>query len=76
MAEFQNLPPLTGFNAPFRAEADRQLICVSMLPSPNFASTYYRLQPDPQFLPRPNDDSSFAARSKIPQPCPAATGDQ
>ncbi len=59
MAHFPDTPSFTGFNTPSRIEADiADLVHEGTIP-PELNGAFYRVQPDPQFPPRLDDDISF-----------------
>jgi carotenoid cleavage dioxygenase len=59
MAQFPDTPSFTGFNTPSRIEADiADLQHTGTIP-PELDGAFYRVQPDPQFPPRLEDDISF-----------------
>lgn len=59
MAQFPNTPSFTGFNTPSRIEADiADLAHEGTIPQ-GLNGAFYRVQPDPQFPPRLDDDIAF-----------------
>jgi carotenoid cleavage dioxygenase-like enzyme len=59
MANFPQTMSFTGFNTPSRIEADiADLVHEGTIP-PELNGAFYRVQPDPQFPPRMDDDISF-----------------
>jgi carotenoid cleavage dioxygenase-like enzyme len=59
MAQFPNTPNFTGFNTPSRIEADiADLVHQGHIPT-ELSGAFFRVQPDPQFPPRLDDDISF-----------------
>jgi len=59
MAQFPQTPSFTGFNAPSRIEADIADLAYEGTIPPELNGAFYRVQPDPQFPPRSDDDISF-----------------
>lgn len=59
MAHFPDTPNFTGFNSPSRIEADvANLVHHGEIPA-ELDGAFFRVQPDPQFPPRMDDDISF-----------------
>jgi carotenoid cleavage dioxygenase-like enzyme len=59
MAHFPDTLNFTGFNSPSRVEADiADLVHEGVIP-PELNGAFFRVQPDPQFPPRLEDDISF-----------------
>jgi len=59
MAHFPDTPSYTGFNTPSRIECDiPNLVHEGTIP-PELNGAFFRVQPDPQFPPRLEDDISF-----------------
>lgn len=59
MAHFPDTPSFTGFNTPSRIEADIAGLAHEGTIPPELNGAFYRVQPDPQFPPRLDDDISF-----------------
>ncbi len=65
MANFPDTPNFTGFNSPSRIEADiADLVHEGVIP-PELNGAFFRVQPDPQFPPRLDDDISFNGAGMI-----------
>src|SRR6187397_1327747 len=60
MAHFPQTPSFTGFNTPSRIEADIADLQHSGTIPPELNGAFYRVQPDPQFPPRLDDEAGKA----------------
>ena len=59
MSHFPQTPSFTGFNTPSRIEADIADLAHEGHIPPEINGAFYRVQPDPQFPPRLEDDIAF-----------------
>jgi carotenoid cleavage dioxygenase-like enzyme len=59
MAHFPVTPSFTGFSTPSRIEADTDDLTYQGTIPRELSGAFYRVQPDPQFPPRLEDDIAF-----------------